>query len=239
LNKVLIIEPSNTFAQFAKYALTRLGYEIFHVQTATEALDKIEHIMPNLIISETTIRDISGLELCERIMQNQMLKDIPFVFISTDGLEDTRQKAKDAGCTDYLMKPVTAGEFHELMQRHLPFRKKRHHIRAKMGVTATIDDGEKLQEMRTLTLGEGGLYLSSEKPYNVGTRLTINLLLPSLNSPLILQGEVIYINDKSEAGLAKGMGVKFIELNQNMKVILRHYIQSYLSDYLSESPSIE
>ena len=137
------------------------------------------------------------------------------------------------------MKPVTAGEFHELMQRHLPFRQKRHHIRAKMGVTATIDDGEKLQEMRTLTLGEGGLYLSSEKPYKVGTTLTINLLLPSLNSPLILQGEVIYINDKSEAGLTKGMGVKFIELNQNMKVILRHYIQSYLSNYLSESPSIE
>jgi CheY-like chemotaxis protein len=238
LNKVLIIEPSNTFAQFAKFALTRLGYEISHIHTATDTLNKIVHIMPNLITSETIIGDVSGLELCKMIKQNPILADIPFVFISTDGLEETRMKAQAAGCVDYLMKPVTAGEFHKLMQCHLPFHKKRHHVRAKMQVTAIIDNGKELKIMETLTLGEGGLYLSGESPYKVGTKLTVNLQLPSLSSPLILQGEVVYIIDNNQAALAKGMGIKFIGLNQNTGEILSHYIESYLSDILPESPSI-
>lgn len=239
LNKVLIVEPSITFAQFAKYALTRLGYDVFHVRTATEALDKIEEVMPNLILSETSIKDMGGLELCERIKHDPISGSIPFVFVSTDGLEKTRQKAQEAGCDGYLMKPVTAGDFHKFMQNHLPFDKKRHHIRVKMHLAATIDDGEKVQEMEVLTLGEGGLYLRSQNPYMLGTKLAITLSLPSLNSPLILKGDVIYIHENSGTGLKKGMGVKFTGLNQNTAEALSHYIKSYLSDILPESPSID
>jgi hypothetical protein len=55
----------------------------------------------------------------------------------------------------------------------------------------------------------------------------------------MIQGEVIYINDNSEAGSAQGMGIKFIGLSQKMEDKLSHYVRSYLSNMLSESPSIE
>lgn len=238
MKKVLIIDPSEPFAQFLKIVLARLDYEVIHEKNAEKALLNMPKLMPELILSEAMLPGMNGIELCERLKREPTLSHIPVAILSIDGAMETKLCAQKAGCVDFLTKPVTPQSLFELMERHLPYDYKRHNIRAKMIITALVNDGSRSTEMNTLSIGEGGLYLGTDQPSPVGAKLTIKLPLPSLISPLNLQGEVIY-NTTNESGVTTGIGIKFIGMDENMITLLRHYMTSYLSDFLPESPKSE
>ena len=237
--KVLIVEPSKSFAQFIKYILSRLGYEVFHIENANQAFETINGIMPDMIIAEAAMKEVNGIDLCRRMKGEKIISRIPVAIISIDGTMETRQEAHKAGCVDYMAKPVTARAVHELMERHLPFHHKRHNIRVKMNIKVKVYEDTKSEEMKALTIGEGGLYVCTLQPYKVGTKLNVSLPLPSFKSPLELKGEVIYITDDNMQEIPKGMGMKFLGMDNNTISLLRHYMESYLSDYLPESFSTE
>lgn len=239
MNKVLLFEPSRTFAQFMKYILSRLGYQVFHIDDANQVLSEIGNIMPDMIIAETNIKELNGIEVCRRLCEDKMFSRIPVAIISIDGTKETRQDAQMAGCIDYLTKPVTARDIHELMQRHLPYNHKRENIRVRMHVNARISDGTRSDDMETLSIGEGGMYACTHKPPKVGTQLSISLTLPGLKSPLELKGEAIYTTENNDSLLPRGMGIKFLGMDNNTVTLLRHYMESYLSDYMPESPPCE
>jgi two-component system, cell cycle response regulator len=235
MKKVLHFEPSRSFAQFVKYVLSRLGYQVIHVDDADQVLGEISNIMPDLIIAETNIRELSGIDLCRRLKGDKTFSAIPVAIISVDGTKETHLEADAAGCVDYLTKPVTARAIHELMQRHLPYHHKRQHIRVRMHVDAVVSDGTRSDSMQTATVGEGGMYACTQHPLKIGTLVDISLPLPGLKSPLELKGEVIYTTEESGSEFPRGMGIKFFGMDNNTVTLLRHYMESYLSDYLPES----
>jgi CheY-like chemotaxis protein len=236
MKKILIVEPSNAFAQFMKYVLTKLGYEAIHLASATAALDQIQTILPDFILSEANMKDLSGMELCRKIKTMNFVSNVPVAIVSIDGTMETKLIAQKAGCIDYLTKPVTARAIHELTERHLPYSYKRTNLRAKMTLNAIVDDGRAKKEMRAITMGEGGIYLCSDRSLETGAKLDIDLPLPGLLAPISLKGEVIYIKERSCRDFPMGIGVKFIGMDQNTVTLLRHYMESYLSDFLPESP---
>ena len=239
MKRVLILDPSRSFAHFLSYILKRLGYEVTHLNDSFHLFRILPEIMPDLIISEITIPDLGGLEVCRKIKQLENFSKIPVVILSIDGSIETRQLAHKEGCADYLSKPVTARDIHELMERHLPFHYKRHNIRAKMELMVKISNGKTTDVLRTLSIGEGGMYLQTVNPYQVGSKTEIQVYLPGLRSPLTLKGEVIYTSEGNLKDLDKGMGIKFIGLDLNTTTLLRHYLESYLSDFLPEAPLLD
>lgn len=239
MKRVLIIEPSKSFAQFLKYVLTRLDYEVIYLDNANQVLEKIEGLLPDLILSESNLSDLSGIDLCKKLKERSFVSNIPFAIISIDGSIETRQRAQEAGCVDFLTKPLTARTIHELLERHLPYSSSRGNIRARMNIHVHIDDGVKPREMKTAMIGEGGLYACTDDPCKVGTRLKILLPLPSLGSALDIQGEVIYLSSGNIHGMPNGMGIKFVGMDHNTSTLLRHYMECYLSDFLPESPNID
>jgi DNA-binding response OmpR family regulator len=233
---VLLIEPSATFARFLKLVLARLGYQVIHRANADNIQETILSTAPDLIITEAILANQSGLDTCRLVQNDDHFSTIPVIIISTDGSMETKQEAQNAGCVDYMAKPVTSRDLHELMQRHLPFHHKRNSIRAKMVLNATVSDGRKSMEMKIISMGEGGLCIETNEIYLVGTRLDLVLPLPSLRSPVKLRGEVVYLQKTPEGPLLAGMGVKFIGMDHNTTTLLQHYMESYLSDFLPETP---
>jgi CheY-like chemotaxis protein/Tfp pilus assembly protein PilZ len=222
-----------------KYILSRLGYQVFHIVNSDQILSEISNIMPDIILAEMNTKGISGIEICRRLGEDKMFSSIPVAIISIDGTKESRQDAHTAGCIDYLTKPVTARDIHELMERHLPYHHQRQNIRVRMHVNARISDGARSDDLRTLSIGEGGMYACTPRPVKVGTTLFISLALPGLRSPLELKGEAIYTTEDNDSPLPKGMGIKFLGMDNNTVTLLRHYMESYLSDYLPEPAPCE
>ena len=239
MKRVLIIDPSETFSQFIKIILVRLGYEVTYEKNAEKALPNLASEMPDMILSEAKLPGIGGIELCERLKKEPGLAHILIAILSTDGAIETIQRAQKAGCIDFVTKPVTSRALYQLMEKHLPYHYRRKNIRANMSITALVNDGRTSTEMETMNIGEGGLYLCTDQPSPVGAQLTINLPLPGLIAPLNLQGEVLYINTVQKYGIMSGAGVKFVGMDGNTGTLLAHYMMTYLSNFLPESPQGE
>lgn len=232
MSTILLIEPSKTFTQFLTMALSRLGCQVVSVCDAETALAVVIRERPQLIISETRLAGVGGIELCARLKGMTETARIPFVIISTDGLLATRHLAQQAGCSDYLTKPVTARTLHELVERHMLFEHCRHDIRVHMRLTATINRENESTTLHTTSIGEGGLHLATATPFAVGTDFDLLLPLPGLAAPLHLKGRVLYLTRDGEKGRPAGMGIKFVGLDQNTTTLLRHYMESCLCDFL-------
>jgi len=238
MKTILIVDPAVTFVKYLSLVLSRMGYKIVHSPDAEKALEIINKDKFNLLICETKLPGMGGLEFCEIVKSRQDISDIPLILISIDGTLETKQAAQKLGCADYKTKPLTVHALHELMQQHLPFNSKRHKLRARIILSATINDGIRTLDLKASCLGEGGMYLELATPYPIGTLLDIALSLPSLNTPLKLKGEVVYVIDSPQQSLPLGMGIKFKDLNQNISTQLSSFIESFLSDPLPLSPWI-
>ncbi len=236
MKNVLIVDPSKTFGHFLRYVLLRLGYNAAHVTGADEGLAVIERSRPSLVTCEAHMQEMDGMEFCRRIREKKYSPEIPVVIVSIDGTAETKLLARDAGCAEYLTKPVTFGTIHDLMERHLSFSHQRQHLRARMSLKVLVDDGSGEREMRSATMSEGGMYLCTDHPAEQGSKLEMKLLLPGLKSPISLRGEVVYSLKNDSPEIASGMGVKFIGMDDGLITILRNYVESYLADFLPEPP---
>ncbi len=238
MKKVLIVDPSRPFAGFLRLVLSRFGYQAIHAPDAATAQYLLGGAAPDLVITETALPGMGGVELCRRIRGSERGAVIPVLVLARDGSPLTREAALAAGCDEFLTKPVTARVLHELMQKHLPFSPRRKTLRARMEATATVavregkTVGWRKETLRTVSVGEGGLFLRRTTPFPEGTALDISLTLPNLKRPLHLDAEVSYALPEPRGKLEQGMGVRFTGLDPNTSTLFTHYLENYVSGFV-------
>lgn len=66
-------------------------------------------------------------------------------------------------------------------------------------------------------INQSGLYIKTNKPLPPGTRLDIQFLLPNNSRPVQVEGEVVWVNEKTTKGINPGMGIRFEELEPEAK----------------------
>ncbi len=91
------------------------AYEISVATNGPEALDIVSSRMemnaaPDLILLDIVMPEMDGYEVCMRLRENQETRDIPVVFVTANTDDETLQKAFEAGCVDYVRKPVNRTE---------------------------------------------------------------------------------------------------------------------------------
>ncbi|MCH2187516.1 response regulator, partial [Myxococcota bacterium] len=95
---------------------TLIGRE-FRVRTARngrEALEKLQEHLPDLLLSDVMMPEMSGLELCREVKQNPATRTLPVVLVTSKAERDMKIEGLELGADDYVTKP-----FHprELMAR--------------------------------------------------------------------------------------------------------------------------
>lgn len=230
MKQVIIIEPSTTFAKFVSRVMVRMGYETHHAANLESAFKIIARVQPDLVMTEVNVPHCSDAEICETLRRDPRLATIPIIVLSTDGSAARLEQAKKAGCTEYLTKPLTVRDIHQLMQRNIPYVRKRKMLRIDVGVDAVIRSNCQAIETRTKTLGEGGMLVHSDHhALQPGSRLNISLRLAPGEDPIEIPGEVIYIVNPASPRDLPGVGIKFADIDNGSAEHLRHYIELALS----------
>jgi twitching motility two-component system response regulator PilG len=102
---ILVVEDSPTSRKVINMVLSRNGYVVNEAATGREALRKVQEEVPQLILLDAMLPDISGYDILAQLKQDQQLKGIPVVMLTAKNSPVDREKGMRAGSAAYLTKP--------------------------------------------------------------------------------------------------------------------------------------
>lgn len=116
---VLIIEDEEASAKLIASTLETHGYETRIAASAEEAITAMSPHPPRAIVLDLVLPHLSGLVLAEQLKQDPATRDIPIIATSLFSVQDAAHIALDAGCADYVRKPIDPESFARLLREHL------------------------------------------------------------------------------------------------------------------------
>ena len=108
-HRILIVEDSPTMRQLLSFALKRIpGADIVEARDGMDGLRKVTSDHFDLALVDINMPVMDGLKLIHLIRDEQSLKAMPIVVITTEGADEDRERAIALGADEYLTKPVQA-----------------------------------------------------------------------------------------------------------------------------------
>ena len=115
---VLIVDDYKTMLRIIRNLLKQLEFE--NVDEATdgqEALAKLRAGSFGLVISDWNMQPMTGLDLLKEVRADARLKDTPFIMITAESKTENVVAAKQAGVSNYIVKPFNAETLREKIEK--------------------------------------------------------------------------------------------------------------------------
>ncbi len=105
-SKILIADDNLQNCELLDAYLADEGYEIAMAHDGAETLKRVREWQPDLILLDIMMPKLSGYEVCQQLKQDEQTRDIPILMVTALNETGDIEKAVDAGCDDFLSKPV-------------------------------------------------------------------------------------------------------------------------------------
>ena len=115
----LVVDDSPANRHILAGLLESAGVVVIKAAGGLEAIDLARAHRPDVVFMDLKMPDLDGLEATRRLVRDPETAAIPVVAVTASALGDVRQSARDAGCVDYLSKPIRAQLLFAMLQTHL------------------------------------------------------------------------------------------------------------------------
>ncbi len=132
--KILIVDDSIELIQLLENILPYGGYRAFSATTGEEGLRLVLELVPDLVLVDLELPDITGLRFLEAL--NQQKPTMPTIMMTGYGSEGVAARALRLGASGYLIKPFTTEEVLSSVEKALTVSRLR---REKAQATAMVD----------------------------------------------------------------------------------------------------
>jgi len=119
MKKVLIIEDNENNLYMMRFILTKLGHEVLEARDGASGIDLAKKNRPDLILMDIQLPVLDGYSATRQIREDDTLKDVPIIAVTSYAMVGDREKAIEAGCTAYVEKPINPASFIKVLERYL------------------------------------------------------------------------------------------------------------------------
>lgn len=121
--RILVIDSDGPSARLICAILEDEGCALRIASNGHEALEMVEELKPTLVVTELLLPDFDGLALVRALKGHPLTSNAPILAVTASNGPETRRSALEAGCTDYVRKPIDALSFtarlKSLLGRHV------------------------------------------------------------------------------------------------------------------------
>ena len=114
--RVLIIEDNMDTFELVHFVLEKNNYETLLAVNGRDGVNAAIKQKPDLIIMDLSMPEMDGWTATNLIKKNSELKSIPLIVLTAHALPGDRQRAMDAGCDEYITKPMDMGDLMESIE---------------------------------------------------------------------------------------------------------------------------
>ncbi|MGB8507487.1 MAG: response regulator [Pyrinomonadaceae bacterium] len=116
---VLVVEDHEDTRFMLRYLMEARGCRVAEATDGEQAVHLAANLHPDLILMDTSLPLLSGLNATSRIRELATLNDVPIVFLSGHAQPESRAAALAKGGDEYLVKPLKLGDLDRVVERHL------------------------------------------------------------------------------------------------------------------------
>lgn len=117
---VLYIEDNFHNRRLVRKILASRGYAVVEAESGSQGMDMLRAGRPPLLLLDIGLPDVDGLEIVRWIRSEAALRDLPVIAITASAMRGDRERFLEAGCDDYLSKPIHAVELLQVVDRYYP-----------------------------------------------------------------------------------------------------------------------
>ncbi len=107
---IYVIEDDANIREIEEYALKSSGFEVLAFERAQPFFDKLETLLPDLIILDVMLPDENGIDIVKQLRNSSITKSIPVIMVTAKTSELDLVKGLENGADDYVKKPFSVME---------------------------------------------------------------------------------------------------------------------------------
>ena len=220
LRRILIADDAPMFREIETVFLGRTA-QILTACDGDEALTIAERDRPDLVLTDLSMRNLDGDELCRSIRAHPDLDRTPVVIV-TGGRPEEHERAVRAGADDVVEKPLNRVLLLQVVKRLL-----RETIRGLTRVAIETDvrlrDGGTEVWGRSRNISRGGMFIEAETAPEPNTELALEFCVPDTEIWIRPTARIAWRRPGREGGLA-GLGLQFLKLDRDESHWLEEYV---------------
>ena len=116
---ILIVDDNAQNLKLARVILSSEGYQVRTAVDAEDALTILESFAPRVILMDLQLPRMDGLALTRHLKSDPRRRDIVIIAVTAYAMKGDDDKAFEAGCDDYMSKPIDAQALTAMIARHL------------------------------------------------------------------------------------------------------------------------
>ena len=117
--KVLCVEDNAVNMILVERIVEAEGHDLIKAEDGPKALKLLAEITPDIILLDINLPGIDGLELARRFKADPRLSPVPLIATTAQVLVGDRERCLEAGCDDYLPKPLDIRKLRQMMRQFL------------------------------------------------------------------------------------------------------------------------
>jgi len=110
VTSVLLVDDERDLLSLLDFNLRAAGFETLLATTGEQALSQLRRRMPDLVLLDVMLPDVSGTEICRQIKGDPRTRHLPVVMLTAKGEEVDRVVGFELGADDYVTKPFSVRE---------------------------------------------------------------------------------------------------------------------------------
>lgn len=113
---VLIVDDESYIVKSLSFVMKNAGFETCSAGDGEEALQKLDEMVPDLVILDVMMPKLDGFEVCKAIRANPAWCSTKIIMLTAKGRDSEREKGLALGADDYLTKPFSTRDILKRVQ---------------------------------------------------------------------------------------------------------------------------
>ncbi|MBI2333136.1 MAG: response regulator [Chloroflexi bacterium] len=117
--RILIVEDNMDTYELVRFILEKNGFETFLAMNGRDGVNAANKQQPDLIIMDLSMPEMDGWTAMRLIKGNTVTSSIPMIALTAHALPSDRKRAFDAGCDEYITKPMDLLDLLDTVQNRI------------------------------------------------------------------------------------------------------------------------
>jgi len=117
--RILLAEDDPSGQKLMRLLLSQLGYAVDLAGTGKQVIDMLEKKDYDIVLMDMEMPVMDGFTATRKLRSMDKYKDMPIIALTAHAMKEHKKKTLEAGCTDYLSKPINRDKLQDVLNKYL------------------------------------------------------------------------------------------------------------------------